>query len=131
MGVASMNCAACRHLHAGAFSNTLMPPSSHSHPSYPAPAPPTHTHTERDTTHTPPLLCKGQQMQMTQFTSSALPRNLLHMLSPFLSLALSLHILVFKLPLRARVTLPTTPSCLVSQTGPRLINHRDLLSMVR
>lgn len=61
-----MNCAATRHLHAGAFSKTLLallsqcsatpPPLSLTHT-------PTHTHADR-------FLCKGKQMQMTELAST-------------------------------------------------------------
>lgn len=68
MGVASMNCAATRNLHAGAFSKTPPRPLI---PTAPPPQSPIYTHKHTYTV----LLCKGQHMQITQLTSISLTGN--------------------------------------------------------
>lgn len=55
------------------------------------------------------LLCKGQQMQMTQLTSASLPGYPPPALSLTLSVSFEGCILVFSLLSRAQVTLPPTP----------------------
>lgn len=103
-----MNCAATQHLHAGAFSKNpprllilLCHPDLH--------------------THALTLLRKGQQMQMTQLTSTSLPC----IPPPMLPFTLFEGcILVFGLSSGAQVTLPTIPLTCWHKLGHKTINHK-------
>ena len=110
MGVASMNCAATRHLHAGAFSKTLLALSSQLR---------CHTRTLSlflAHTQTHKLFCVKDSTCKLHSSPLPLSQVIPHLCSHSLCLFEGC-ILVFSILLRAQVTLPTTPSML-AQTGP-------------